>query len=282
MNDYIKVDFTLKPYNEVESDILSSLLCDIGYDSFEPTDTGINAYIIDRLYDNMKIKEVISNYPFNANIVWENEVIKGRDWNEEWEKNYFTPLVINNQCVIHSTFHKDYPSLQYEIIIDPKMAFGTGHHETTSLMVQKILDETIEGENVIDVGAGTGILSILCAKKGAHSVIGIEIDEDAYENSLENIEMNKIQNITMMHGDANLLRKIPVKANLVLANINRNVILSDIDKYSSVLKRGGKMQLSGFYEEDIYVILEEAKKNRLSLVDQRINNKWAMVFLQKD
>ena len=177
MNDYIKTSFKEEPNDEVQCDILAALLCEIGYESFEQNNTGINAFIKLELFDNNKISEVLAEFDFSSKISWENERIEGRDWNEEWEKNYFTPMVIADRCVIHSTFHKDYPKMEYDIVIDPKMAFGTGHHETTCLMVEQILREDMRGATVLDMGTGTGILAMLASKCGAKEAVGIEIDE---------------------------------------------------------------------------------------------------------
>ena len=283
MNDYIKVDFTLEPINEIEADILDALLCEIGFESFESTETGVWAYIKKELFQKDLINEAVSQYDFTSKITWNDEFIEGRDWNEEWEKNFFKPMVIANRCVIHSTFHTDYPKLEYDITIDPKMAFGTGHHSTTNLIVTELLSMNLGSQKVLDMGTGTGILSIVSVLHGAESAIGIEIDEAAYVNAVENIELNSVQDkISILHGDASILEQYEDgKFDIVLANINRNVILSDIEKYSRVLKSGGKMLLSGFYYNEIPMLIEKAKEYSLTKAYSKEDNNWALLVLNK-
>ena len=281
MNDYKKVSFCVMPNDEVQCDILAALLCDKGYESFEQNEKGVVAYIQSELYDESEINEAISNFDFSSQINWTTEEIEGKDWNEEWEKNYFTPMVIADQCVIHSTFHKDYPKLRYDIVIDPKMAFGTGHHETTNLMVEQILNEDIKGKNVLDMGTGTGILAILAAMCGASHADGIEIDGFAYENAVENVKMNNVGNVDVFNGDASLLADKSECYDYVIANINRNIITMDIDKYAKVLRKNGKMLLSGFYEQDIPIVMQTAEKLGLKEVLHNVKKNWTMLLLTK-
>ena len=280
MNDYVKATFFVEPYNEVQCDILAALLCEVGFESFEQNVTGIDAYIQQSLFDTSNIEQAISQYDFSSKITWKCETIEGRDWNEEWEKNYFTPMVIADRCVIHSTFHKDYPKMEYDIVIDPKMAFGTGHHETTNLMVEQILREEINGATVLDMGTGTGILAMLASMCGAKEAVGIEIDEFAFQNTLENVKLNNVRNVKMLLGDASLL-KPEWQFDYVIANINRNIITADIDRYAMVLRPGGKMLLSGFYEHDIPVVLETATPLGLTEVLHNVKNRWTMLLLEK-
>lgn len=280
MNDYVKATFFVEPYNEVQCDILAALLCEVGFESFEQNVTGIDAYIQQSLFDTSNIEQAISQYDFSSKITWKCETIEGRDWNEEWEKNYFTPMVIADRCVIHSTFHKDYPKMEYDIVIDPKMAFGTGHHETTNLMVEQILREEMSGATVLDMGTGTGILAMLASMCGAKEAVGIEIDEFAFQNTLENVKLNAVRNVKMLLGDASLL-KPEWQFDYVIANINRNIITADIDRYAMVLRPGGKMLLSGFYEHDIPVVLETATPLGLTEVLHNVKNRWTMLLLEK-
>lgn len=281
MNDYMKVAFTLSPYDEMNADILVATLADYGYECFEPTNCGTNAYIAIKSFNADDIDTAVAEAGIEARVTWEVEKIEGVDWNEEWEKNYFKPMTIAGQCVIHSTFHTDYPQLEYEIVIDPKMAFGTGHHETTSLMVEQILAEDISGLSVIDMGTGTGILAILAAMRGANNVTGIEIDEPAYLNAIENVGLNNVENkITLVHGDASTLNGI-APADVLLANINRNIITADIDRYATALKPGGIMLLSGFYVEDIPVVMVAAKQCNMEQVTYNEKNRWAMLKLRR-
>ena len=280
MNDYIKVEFNINPNDEIQADVLSSLLCDAGYESFETTPSGLNAYVPKGKFDSNALPGILAGFEFTSAISWTEEEIAGVDWNEEWEKHYFTPMVIANECVIHSTFHTDYPKLKYDVIIDPKMAFGTGHHETTSLMVKQILSENLESKSVLDMGTGTGILAIMASKCGCKDVTGIEIDEAAYVNALENLPLNDVKNAVIKLGDASLLANEAEK-DIIFANINRNIITADIDKYCNVLKTGGTMLLSGFYVKDIPLIMEVAEPLGLKKVGYKEKNNWAMLKLQK-
>lgn len=281
MNDYKKVAFHLSPYDEMQTDMLVAVLADYGYECFEPTDDGTNAYIVVQDYDDNAVAAAVNEAALEAAVEWEVQEIKGVNWNEEWEKNYFQPMTIADRCVIHSTFHTDYPRLEYEIIIDPKMAFGTGHHETTSLMVEQILREDVAGKCVIDMGTGTGILAILASMRGAGEVVGIEIDEDAYLNAVENAKLNGVENVQLLHGDASALVRVAEKADLLLANINRNIITADIGRYAAALKDGGTMLLSGFYVEDIPVVMEAAKAAGMVQVTYNEKNRWVMLKLEK-
>lgn len=280
MNDYKKVAFHLTPYDEMQADILVSVLADYGYECFEPTDDGTNAYIVVADYDENAVGAAVNEAALESAVTWEVEEIKGVDWNEEWEKNYFQPMTIADRCVIHSTFHTDYPRLEYEIVIDPKMAFGTGHHETTSLMVEQILREDVRGKNVIDMGTGTGILAILASMCGADHVTGIEIDEDAYVNAVENVKLNGRDNVTLKHGDASLLAGMAGSADIFFANINRNIITADVARYAAAMKPGATLLLSGFYVEDIPVVMAAAQPAGLEQVTYNEKNRWVMLKLR--
>lgn len=280
MNDYVKVTFRLSPYDEMQADMLVASLADYGYECFEPTADGTEAYIAEKDFDALAVRKAVDESGVTASVTWDAEEIKGRNWNEEWEKNYFKPMTIAGRCVVHSTFHTDYPQLEYEIIIDPKMAFGTGHHETTSLMVEQILRENVQGKVVTDMGTGTGILAIMASMCGAGKVTGIEIDADAYANAVENVALNNVGNVELLHGDASLLVGVEA-ADLLLANINRNIITGDIDRYAAALKPGGTMLLSGFYVEDIPVVMQAASVLGLQQVLHNEKNRWAMLKLAK-
>ena len=279
MNDYVKATFHIDPVNETRQDLLSALLCQAGGESFVNTDDGIEAYIPANLFDVKTVTAVVSQMPTRQNIIWEYVVIEGRDWNEEWEKNYFAPIVVSDRCVIHSSFHHDYPKMELDVTIDPKMAFGTGHHDTTTLMIEQLFRQDLSGKQVLDVGTGTGILAIVASKLGATACIGIEIDEFAYNNALENVAVNKVENVQLLLGDASLIEQ-DRRYDVVMANINRNIITADIARYASALKPGGLMQLSGFYDTDIDAILETATQYGLSEEARHIRNRWAMLALR--
>lgn len=255
--DYYKVRLTCNPCSEDITDLLAQFLADAGYESFEPDEAGVTAYIQSDKYNESDLTEITESFPMDVKFEWKVEFEKGEDWNAVWEKNYFQPIVIADQCVIHSSFHSDVPEAKFDILIDPKMAFGTGHHATTSQMVKYILDfEDIEDKTVIDMGTGTGILALLCKMRGAGSVTGIEIDPDAYDNAIENASLNG-QDIKFICGDASSLAECK-PADIFLANINRNIITGDIARYAEKIKKGGVLLLSGFYTHDIHVIMESA------------------------
>ena len=239
--DYFEVRVDFEPCNEDITDLAASFLADAGFETFEP--------------DAVSSKR-----------------IEGRDWNEEWEKNYFRPIVIEGECVVHSSFHKDVPQARYDIVIDPKMAFGTGHHHTTSRMAAWLLSEDLQGRSVIDMGTGTGILAMLASMRGAAPVTGIEIDPDAWENAVDNVRINGCD-IRMICGDASALKELE-PADYLLANINRNIILGDIAAYARALKPGGVMLLSGFYDHDLPMIEAAAAGHGLEYVDKKLSADW--------
>lgn len=281
MNDYIAVRLNLSPCSQDMTDLAAAFLADAGFESFEPDETGVKAYIRASEEGEKLAREALSDFPFETEISITSEFIKGEDWNAEWEKNYFKPILIDDICVVHSTFHKDIPKAQYDIVIDPKMAFGTGHHDTTSQMMRHILSLHLEGKDVIDIGTGTGILAFLAKMRGASQVTGIEIDRPAFENAVENASLNDCD-VDFIHGDASALDKLE-KADVVFANINRNIILEDMDRYSKALKKEGTMLLSGFYESDVPLILEEAARHNLSETGRLVSQSgWTALKLFKN
>lgn len=256
--NYYKVRFECSPCSEDITDLLAAFLADLGFESFEPDSTGLTAYVQASEFSEEAIAQVVEEFPMESSIKFSSEFVESQNWNEEWEKHYFQPIVIAGECVVHSSFHKDIPEAKYDILIDPKMAFGTGHHATTSQMIRYILDmEGIEGKSAIDMGTGTGILAILCKMRGAGDVVGIEIDPGAFENAVENAALNR-QAIDFICGDASALENCK-PADIFLANINRNVITSDINKYAEKIKSGGVLLLSGFYTADIPIIMAAAE-----------------------
>ena len=278
MHDYLKLHISANPCSEDITDLLAAFLADEGYESFIADDEGLNAYIIKDQFDETKVKKVLSDFPIETNLTYSFETEKGKDWNEEWEKNYFKPILIGEKCVVHSSFHKDIPEAEFDIQIDPKMAFGTGHHSTTSGMIRLILEENLEGKSVIDMGTGTGILAFLCKMKGASEVVAIEIDPFAIENARENAVLNNLD-ITFICGDASSLKETG-EADLFMANINRNIITNDLKKYSKHLKKDGTMMLSGFYSHDIPIVMSYAEKEGLTLIETIEDNNWVAIKLK--
>lgn len=282
MNDYyaLRVEVTQGECTTDYTDLLAAFLADAGYESFEPDERGLTAYIRADLFDSDEASRIVNEVPISVRASVSHELIEGKDWNEEWEKNYFKPIVIGKRCVIHSTFHKDVPPAQYDIVIDPRMAFGTGHHFTTRLILTYLLEIDESSLHVIDVGTGTGILAILCKMRGAERVDAIEIDPPAYENACDHVKLNQ-QDINLILGDASALSYLP-PADLLIANINRNIILGDMGRYSRCLKSGGRMILSGFYEEDIPVLLKEGARHSLRFESKKSENNWVAIELLKD
>lgn len=279
MQDYISLRIDANPCSEILTDLLAAFLCDIGYESFTPDETGLTAFVREDLYDEAAVKDVLDNFPMETSFSVSSERVEGEDWNQEWEKNYFKPILIGEEVAVHSSFHTDIPDAKYDIVIDPKMAFGTGHHATTSQMMRHILEADMSGKSVIDMGTGTGILAILCKMKGASEVAGIEIDPFAWENAVENAKLNNVE-VNMICGDAGKLADLG-NADFFLANINRNIITSDLESYASRLKKGGKMMLSGFYEADIPIVEEVANRYGLRKEKTLVENDWAAVRFVK-
>jgi Ribosomal protein L11 methylase len=275
--NYFEVTFTCTPNEEIIDEVLSANLADIGFESFVNTDTGIIAYIQENLFNENDIKSVVNDFPLETKITYTHKLIEDKNWNEEWEKNYFQPLIIEDKCIIRSTFHDQGDNYEYTILIDPKMAFGTGHHQTTELMIREILHTDFTNKSVLDMGCGTAILAILASMRGAHPILAIDIDEWAYENAKENIELNHISNIDVKIGGANLLNPQNEMFDVILANINRNILLNDIHTYTSVINSGGALYMSGFYTEDIPAITEECLKNNLKFSHSSSKDNWAVV-----
>jgi ribosomal protein L11 methyltransferase len=278
--NYTEVRFFIEPYEEYISDLLAEELGEIGFDSFVPTEESLDAYILETAFDESKLVSLLTDFPFEVSIEYKVTQIESKNWNEEWEKNFFEPIVIGNDCVIHSSFHKDVPKAKYDIVIDPKMAFGTGHHETTSLVIGELLKMDLEGKTLLDMGCGTAVLAILAAMRGAKDILAIDIDTWCTDNSIENIAINKIDGIEVKLGGAELLSDSHF--DIVLANINRNILLADMEQYAACLSTGGELYMSGFYKEDIPLIEAEANRNGLKLISFNEKNNWVVVKTVKE
>ncbi|MBM6864031.1 50S ribosomal protein L11 methyltransferase [Bacteroides caecigallinarum] len=276
---YFEVTFSANPCNETITDILSALTAEIGFESFVECEGGMQAYIQQSLFDEEALKNIITDFPIpDTEITYTITEPEDKDWNEEWEKNFFQPIVIEDRCVIHSTFHKDYPKAEYDIVINPQMAFGTGHHETTSSILGELLDADLKGKSVLDMGCGTSILAILASMRGADPVTAIDIDDWCVNNSRDNIALNNINNITVELGDASLLEgRKPF--DVIIANINRNILLNDMAAYTACMHKGSEIYMSGFYVQDIDAIRSKGESLGLKFVHYREKNNWAAVKL---
>lgn len=280
MNDYVEVRIDMRPCSEDATDLMAGLLADIGYESFVPDDSGLTAYVPAAAFDRTALTDAITSMPIELETTVKDTFVEGRDWNAEWERNYFKPIVVERRVVIHSSFHTDVPQAEHHIVIDPKMAFGTGHHATTSQVIKAMLQLDMRGARVIDMGTGTGILAILATMLGATDVTGIEIDEFAYVNAVENVALNGHPEIKLIHGDASALANLE-PADVFIANINRNIITADIARYSQALRPGGTMLLSGFYVEDIPVIMAAAQPYGLRETGYTDLERWVCLRLTK-
>jgi len=272
---YISCDFKVNPLQPAV-EILIAELGYAGFESFVETEVGVTAYIqkdewVETILDDIQI---LSSNEFE--ITYSFQEIKQTNWNEEWEKN-FNPIIVDDLCFVRAPFH-DKSNSKYDIIIEPKMSFGTGHHETTHMMIQHILKNDIVNKSVLDIGCGTGVLAILAEMKGANSIDAIDIDNWCYINSIENVERNNCEYISVYEGDANLI--LDKHYDVIIANINRNILLKDISKYAECLNKKGMLFLSGFYDNDIPIIESECNKNMLKLVEKIEKNNWvALKFL---
>jgi ribosomal protein L11 methyltransferase len=258
------------------SEILIAELAEIGFDTFEETETGINAYSEKENFNKELLDNLIRRYSNSFPIRYQYSEIEKRNWNEEWEKN-FQPIEIKGICRVIASFHKSDPSYPYEIVINPKMTFGTGHHSTTSSMMEFQLEQDYKDKKVADIGCGTGILAILAHKLGAKEVVGVEIEDWSVENARENAQLNGCEEIKIYQG---ILadNEIGSGYDIVLANINKNVLLEEIPFYSRLLKKGGELLLSGFYEQDINDLEKKASECNLKKKQVKIKDNWAAVL----
>ena len=259
--------------------MISALTAEIGFESFVECEGGLDAYIQQSLFDEKSLKQIIADFPIpGTTIDYTITEPEDKDWNEEWEKNFFQPIVIGDRCVIHSTFHKDYPKAKYDIVINPQMAFGTGHHATTSSIIAELLDADLAGKSVLDMGCGTSILAILASMRGADPVTAIDIDDWCVNNSRDNIRLNQITNIEVKLGDASLL-KGHTPFDVIIANINRNILLNDMPAYAACMHKGSEIYMSGFYVEDIPAITEKGASLGMKFIHHREKDRWAAVKL---
>lgn len=278
----MEVTFRTHPCNETVNDVVAALAGEIGFESFMECEGGTQAYIPKALFDENALKEMVDHFPLpDTTLTYTVKAAEDKNWNEEWEKHSFQPIMIDDRCCIHSTLHKDTPPTEYEILINPEMSFGTGHHETTHSIISELLDADLTGKSVLDMGCGTSILAILASMHGADKVTAIDIDDWCVNNSRTNIALNHISNITVEWGDARLLENRP-PFDVIIANINRNILLADLPHYAACMHRGSEIYMSGFYVEDIPLIREKAESLGMEFGHYRERNNWAAVkFVMK-
>ena len=268
-NSYIGYHFTIEP-KELGSEILIAELGEKAFESFTETETGIDAFVQKDLWDATILDDVFILQSSEFTINYTFEEIEQVNWNEEWEKN-FEPIEVDGKCHVRAPFHPK-TEAEFDIVIEPKMSFGTGHHETTHMMIQHLLEMDVNGLKTLDMGCGTAILAILAEMKGAQPIDAIDIDNWCYLNSIENAERNNCKHINVYEGDAALLQG--KKYDLIIANINRNILLNDMQSYVDCLNAGGTILFSGFYEEDIPFIDNSCAEKGLTYIKKFQRNNW--------
>ena len=283
---YYVANFQIKDAPSISDcrDLLATMASEAGFESFEETDEGLNGYVQQSMLDESKLRELLGDFPIEGvKISYTLSQVEDKDWNEQWENEGFEPIVVGDRCVIHDTKHQADAALTggkdlLDITIEAKQAFGTGTHETTRLIVGQLLQMDLKGKRVLDCGCGTGILGIVASKMGAQSVVGYDIDEWSVENARHNAELNGVRNMEVLEGNQSVLSHVSGIFDVVLANINRNVLMADMPAMKEVMSHEGILILSGFYAEDGIMIAEKAGSLGLSLSKTSSENNWCMLL----
>jgi ribosomal protein L11 methyltransferase len=277
---YKAIYFTLDPLKSEYIEILSALLDMYDFEGIYENDKNITAYIQNENPLDTILSEVQSSlHEIGCKLTWQYEDIPEQNWNRIWESN-FDPVVINDRCVIRAPFHPSFDTYDYEIIIEPKMSFGTGHHQTTRLMINNMLDMNFTDRDALDVGCGTGVLGILAAKKNASKVIAVDIDNWAVENTLENAKRNNVENISVLQGGTELVYK--ERFDIILANINLNVLTKQIEDFSKILRPKGILLISGLLSKDINTMRIAAEKNRFTFIKSSGLDDWIALMFERN
>ena len=275
--NFIAVNFTVGAAQEFLSDLLMNELAAIGFDSFDANETGFSAFIPEHLFKEEIMQEQLAAYAADFEFTYTMQIIPYQNWNEVWESN-FPPVIVSEQVYIYANFHPIQTQYPFQIKMHPKMAFGTGHHETTLQMAEQLLGLSVEGLSVLDMGCGTGVLAILASLKGAKSILAIDNDPIASNSATENFEINEVIG-EVICGDAKDIQGLSF--DLILANINRNILINDMAAYAASLVAGGTILFSGFYEEDLVFIQEAATENGLSYQMHSAKNNWVVAKFNK-
>lgn len=275
--NYIEIKFKIKENISVFSEILIAHLGELDFEMFEETEDGFNAYIQEPFFDEKRLHEIeLLEKIDNISYAW--HVVKNQNWNKEWESN-FQPVIIGTDVYVRADFHPERDNFKYQITIQPEMSFGTGHHETTSSMIEVMLNYDFKNKSVCDMGCGTGILAIMAEKLGATAILAIDYDDNCVRNTETNLQRNQTQHITVQLGDADSIAGLNFE--MILANINRNILMNDISKYAATLQQGGFLFVSGFYEEDFAIIKPEFEKHQLVYKESLLKNNWCAAVFQK-
>lgn len=276
---YSEVSFTCNGGEEWHRDVLMYDLAAMGFDTFESQGDGFAAYIASEQLDLQGLEALLINQPTGFEVTYVVQEISPQNWNAVWESN-FEPVIVADQCYVRATFHPSQPTFPYEIVIDPKMAFGTGHHQTTSLMMQYMLSQSFDGKEVLDMGCGTGILAILAVKMGASHVLAIDNDPVCVASIVENMELNQVSGIVAQCGSVELISR--EQFDVILANINRNTLLDQLKQYGQSLRKNGKLYISGFYEgDDLDALKIVATNDGLEYEGYRTLDGWAAACFSK-
>jgi ribosomal protein L11 methyltransferase len=278
--NYYELLFTTLPTEDYQQDLLINALGEIGFDTFEELDFGFKAYIPADTFDQEQLDATLSFYRDMFSFSYEITLIPQKNWNQVWESN-FEPIQVGGKIYVRASFHAPQPDYEYEIVIDPKMAFGTGHHQTTSMMLEWMLETDFQNKKVLDMGCGTGILAIMASKLGATEITAIDYDEVCYDSTIENARLNDVTNIKALCGSKEVIPQ--KKYDVVLANINRNILIDQLSSYSAVLKNNGELYLSGFYETpDLEIINNEAAKHLFTFISRKKGEDWVAAKYLKE
>lgn len=275
-------DELLQPARE----LLSAAACEAGFEAFEDTDNGIAGYVQRPLYDKEALDAAIADYmPEGTQVTYNIEEVPDQDWNQDWEDQGFEPIGVSDHLVIYDAKHTDMSMFAGDdgvmrIFIEARNAFGTGTHQTTRMILRRLLGMDLKGKSVLDCGCGTGILGIVASRLGASRVLGYDIDEWSSENAKHNAALNGVDNLDVLLGDASVLDGVKEEFDVVIANINRNILLNDMTAFRSHLKTGGRLILSGFYETDVPMLEQAAQSNGLTIIDVVTDGEWACAMFE--
>lgn len=281
---YFEVDFQLSPLSQDACDILAALTADAGFETFEETQHGIRGYVQQPLLDRQALEDIVNNFPImGTNIIYTINKAEDKDWNEQWEQEGFEPIIVgNNRLAIHDGRHLPSQPADISVEIDARLAFGTGTHETTQMICEWMLDMPMKDLRVMDAGCGTGILGIVALKLKASHVTAYDIDEWSSDNTRHNAVINRVDSqLSVYCGDASILDSKTADYDLVLANINRNILLNDMPHFCQIMKQDAKLILSGFYTEDIPLLEARGKELGLTLTGAKNRDKWASIIMQR-